>query len=255
MANTPEQPPLPLPDGDGTPQQAGAPAWHQLPRAAFDLETTGRDPRTARIVTASVVIVNGRDELLQHHEWLVDPGVPIPAEASAVHGISTEQAQAEGRDPAEAVAEISTLLAELFQTMPVMAFNAPYDFTVLEAEARRHGIASIDPSPVIDPLVLDRAVDSYRRGKRTLTAMSEFYGVCLVDAHTSAADALATIGVADAIARKYPSQIQVDPLQLHGAQSGWHRSWAENFQDFLRRKDPSAEIDPAWPRGEFPARD
>jgi len=241
--NTPAQDPLPLED-------EGAVAWHELPRAAFDLETTGRDPHTARIVTASVVIVNGRNELLQHHEWLVDPGVEIPEEAAAIHGVSTQKARAEGRDAAEATAEIAALLGDLFQTMPVMAFNATYDFTVLDAESRRHGVAPITPSPVIDPLVLDRAVDRYRRGKRTLTAMAEFYGVSLVDAHTSAADALATIGVADAIARRYPRQIQVDPLQLHDAQRGWHRAWAENFQDFLRRKDPSAVVDAAWPRAE-----
>lgn len=247
MASTPGQDPLPL-DTDNRP------AWHELPRAAFDLETTGTDPRTARIVTASVVIVNGRDELLQHNEWLVNPGVEIPEAASAVHGISTQKAQAEGQDAAQATAEISALLGELFQTMPVMAFNAPYDFTVLEAESRRYGVASIDPSPVIDPLVLDRAVDRYRRGKRTLTVMSEFYGVSLVDAHTSAADALATIGVADAIARRYPSQIQVEPLQLHAAQVGWHQAWAANFQEFLRRKNPDAVVDHAWPRGEFPTR-
>lgn len=233
-----------LPLGD----TEGGVAWQELPRAAFDLETTGRDPRTARIVTASVVIVSGRDELLQHHEWLVDPGVEIPDEAAAVHGITTEKARAEGQDPATAIAQISELLGNLFQTMPVMAFNAPYDFTVLEAEARRVGVPSITPFPVIDPLVLDRAVDKYRRGKRTLTAMSQHYGVSLVNAHTSAADALATIGVADAIARRYAAQIQVDLPQLHAAQEGWQRAWAENFQDFLRRKDPSATVDAVWPR-------
>lgn len=240
---------LPLGDAEG-----GTP-WQAMPRAAFDLETTGRDPRTARIVTASVVIVNGRDKLLQQHEWLVNPGIEIPEEAAAVHGITTQMARAEGQDSATAIAEIAELLGNLFLTMPVMAFNAPYDFTVLEAESRRVGVPSISPSPVIDPLVLDRAVDKYRRGKRTLTAMCEHYGVSLVNAHTSAADALATIGVADAIARRYAAQIQVDLEQLHAQQVGWQRSWAENFQDFLRRKDPSASVDAVWPRAELGPRE
>ena len=39
--------------------------------------------------------------------WLVNPGIDIPAEASAIHGITTERAQAEGMDPAEAAEEIS----------------------------------------------------------------------------------------------------------------------------------------------------
>ena len=101
--------------------------WHQLPRAAFDVETTGRDPMSARIVTASVVVVNGRQEIIHHLEWLVDPGVPIPEEATAVHGVSTQRAQSEGVDAAIAVAEISSHLRDLFQTMPVVAFNASFD--------------------------------------------------------------------------------------------------------------------------------
>ena len=67
--------------------------WHTLPIAAIDTETTGRDPgRGDRIVEIAVVhlrhgVVEGR------YGMLVNPGIPIPAEASAVHGISDAQAQ------------------------------------------------------------------------------------------------------------------------------------------------------------------
>jgi DNA polymerase-3 subunit epsilon len=46
----------------------------------------------------------------------------------------------------------------------------------------------------------------------------------------------------------------VEPLQLHAAQVGWHQAWAANFQEFLRRKNPDAVVEGAWPRGEFPTR-
>ena len=221
-------------------------SWHTLPRAAFDLETTGRDPLDARIVTASIVVVNGRSEILQTKEWLVDPGVAIPEEAAAIHGITTAKAQAEGMDAATAVAEISAFLADLFQTMPVMAFNAAYDFTVLDREAKRHGLASIAPMPVIDPYILDKQVDKYRRGKRNLSVMSEFYGVPLLNAHTSAADAAATIGIADAQAAKYP-QLQSDPAELHAQQIKWAAEQAASLQEFFRRKNPAAVVDGQWP--------
>ena len=123
-------------------------SWHELPRAAFDLETTGRDPLEARIVTASIVLVNGRGVPLQQPEWLVNPGVPIPEEASAIHGITAEHASREGQEAAGAVAEIATTLAGYFAAgIPVLAFNAAYDFTVLAAECRRHGITAPDPRP------------------------------------------------------------------------------------------------------------
>lgn len=221
-------------------------SWHTLPRAAFDLETTGRDPLDARIVTASIVVVNGRSEILQSKEWLVNPGVSIPEEASEIHGISTAKAQAEGMDAATAVAEISAYLADLFQTMPVMAFNAAYDFTVMDREAKRYGLTPLAPAPVIDPYIIDKQVDKYRRGKRNLSVMSEFYGVPLVNAHTSAADAAATIGIADVLATKYP-QLQLDPLELHGAQVSWAAEQAASLQEFFRRKNPDAVVDGQWP--------
>ena len=221
--------------------------WHELPRAAFDLETTGRDPQTARIVTASIVMVNGRQEIVHHREWLVNPGVPIPEEAAAIHGVSTERAAAEGMDAATAVAEITGHLRDLFQTVPVMAFNAAYDFTVLARECERYGVAPLEPAPVIDPYVLDKRVDRYRRGKRTLAAMCEFYGIPLQNAHTSLADAAATIGVADALAAKYPQELQVDPLQLHGAQVQWASEQAASLQEWLRRTDPAAVVEGTWP--------
>lgn len=221
--------------------------WHELPRAAFDLETTGRDPRTARIVTASILVVNAKAEILQHREWLVNPGVRIPEEASDIHGITTEVAERDGMDPATAVAEISVFLDALFQTMPVMVFNAAYDFTVLREEAKRYGIDQIDPRPVIDPYIIDKQVDKYRRGKRTLVAMSEFYQVPLINAHTSVADAAATIAVADRLAEKYASQLQIDPLLLHSNQIEWAATQAASFEEYLRRRDPSAVVEGDWP--------
>ncbi|OFT22906.1 3'-5' exonuclease [Arthrobacter sp. HMSC08H08] len=221
--------------------------WHELPRAAFDLETTSPNPHEARIVSANISIINGKAELMQSHNWLVNPGVPIPPETTKIHGISDADVQADGRDPVEAVREMSELLSQLFQTMPVIAFNAPYDFTVLRSEAQRHGVETIDASPVIDPLVLDRKLDRFRRGKRTLSVMSEFYNVPLNKAHTADADALAAVGVADEIARRYPAEVQIVPLLLHSQQVQWHQEWAANFQDFLRRKNPSARVDGSWP--------
>ncbi|NKX53788.1 3'-5' exonuclease [Arthrobacter mobilis] len=222
-------------------------SWHELPRAAFDVETTGRDPHEARIVTASIVLVNGRGAPLQQHEWLVNPGVPIPEEAAAIHGITTERARKEGQDAAEAVAQIAGTLAGYFAAgIPVMAFNAAYDFTVLAAECRRRGLAAPAPRPVIDPYILDKQMDRYRRGKRTLVALSELYQVGLDAAHTSAADALATIGVADALARKYGT-LRMEPGQLHDSQVGWAAAQAASFQEWLRRKQPDAVVDGVWP--------
>lgn len=222
-------------------------SWHELPRASFDLETTGRDPQLARIVTASIILVDGSGSVLAHHEWLVDPGVEIPAEAAAIHGISTDKARSEGMHAAEAVRQISTVLADTFAAgIPVLAFNAAYDFTVLAREAERHGCTAPTPFPVIDPYILDKQADRFRRGKRTLTAMAEHYSVAFENAHTSAADVMATLAVGAAVAGAYPLMGQ-DAGTLHALQVQWAADQAASFQAYLRRRDPEAVIDGSWP--------
>lgn len=223
-------------------------SWSMHPRAAFDLETTGKDPRTARIVTASIVVVDEAGAVADTHEWLANPGMEIPEEAAAIHGVSSAHAREHGRPSDVVTAEVGAVLAALFaNNIPVIAFNASYDFTVLANEARRHGLAQITASPVIDPFICNKHVDKFRRGSRTLVALCEEYGISLEDAHTSAADAEATLRLADALAAKYHS-LRLDTAELHTAQMGWAREQAADFQAYLRRsKDPAAVIEGGWP--------
>ncbi len=83
-------------------------SWSDRPICAFDLETTGRDPSTARIVSACVAVIDGSS--VETRTWLLDPGVDIPAGASAVHGISTEFAAQHGQDYSEGYEEIREAL-------------------------------------------------------------------------------------------------------------------------------------------------
>ncbi|MGA5066541.1 3'-5' exonuclease [Streptomyces exfoliatus] len=230
-------------------------AWHGETLVGFDLETTGTDPLEARIVTASVVAVH-EGRVVRQRDWLADPGIRIPEQASAIHGISSERAAAEGRPVREVADEIAeTLTGYWKQGVPVVAYNASFDLTLLSAELRRHGLPSLSErlggtgiGPVVDPYTIDRAVDRYRRGKRTLEAVCGEYGVVLEAAHQAAADALAAVRVAVAIAERHPEVAAMHPAELHERQIVWYRAWAENFQAFLRRKgDTEAVVDPVWP--------
>ena len=215
----------------------------------FDLETTGIETETSRIVSAYVGVVDALGAP-KGVSWLADPGVEIPAQASAVHGITTERARAEGRDAAEVVAEIVAVLrALLAQGVPIVIYNAAYDLTLLNRECLRYAIEPLDgPLPIIDPLVIDRAMDRYRKGKRTLEAAAEYYGVELMDAHDAEADAVAAGRVAQAIARKYSDALGADVTLVHTHQVGWAAESATSFQEYMRRtKDPAFVADGAWP--------
>ncbi|MFD0278770.1 exonuclease domain-containing protein [Kitasatospora sp. NPDC127111] len=230
-------------------------SWWQQPLVGFDLETTGTDPAVDRIVTAALVDTVGARRL-SVTGWLLDPGVPIPAEATAIHGIGDDLARGKGRPAKEAVDEIAAALCErLAAGRPVVAFNAPFDLSLLDAELHRHGLAPLAErlggpvAPVLDALVIDRAVDKYRKGSRTLQRVCEVYGVELTDAHEAGSDALAAVRVAVALAERYPAEVGTVPLAgLHARQVDWYRDWAEGLQAWLRRgKDPQAVIDPRWP--------
>ncbi|OIJ63061.1 3'-5' exonuclease [Streptomyces mangrovisoli] len=233
--------------------------WHRELLIGFDLETTGTDPREARIVTAAVIEFKDGAPL-GRREWLADPGVEIPADAVAVHGISNERAAAEGR-PADQVADaLADVLTGYWRTgVPVVAYNAAFDLTLLAAELRRHGLPSLrdrlgglDPAPVVDPYTIDRSVDRYRRGKRTLEAVCGEYGVALESAHDAAADALAAARLAAAIAGRHPKVAALGPAELHRRQIEWYAAWAADFQAFLRRKgDETAVVDGMWPLREL----
>jgi DNA polymerase-3 subunit epsilon len=226
-----------------------AAAWSQA-LGVFDLETTGVDTRTARIVTASVGVIDESGVVVERKDWLVDPGVEIPVAASAVHGIATERARRFGRSPCEVVPEILAAIRSVFDRgFPLVVYNAPYDLTLLAAEAARVGVPALElPAPIVDPLVLDKAVDRYRKGKRTLQAAAAEYGVPLADAHDAAADAIAAGRLAQAIARRYTADLNLTPAELHAAQVDWCSEQAARFEEYMQRThDPAFTTSGAWP--------
>lgn len=235
-------------------------SWHTGEMVGFDLETTGTNPETDRIVTAAVVRVHVSRGTVRRVTWLADPGVDIPAEATAVHGVSTEHARQYGEPVAQVVRELAgKLRAAWRRNVPVVAFNAAFDLTLLDRELRRHtGHGLGTPGPVVDPLVIDRAVDRYRPGSRKLTAACVHYRIPLSaeQAHTSAGDALAATRLAWRLAEQFPP-ITVGLDELQTRQADWHRQWAADFETWLREKKTrdgatpgeiaAVAIDRTWP--------
>jgi len=228
--------------------------WARL--AVFDLETTGVDTETSRIVSACIAVLNGQGLVTARWDWLADPGVEIPAGATAVHGISTDRARQYGRDAHTVVAEITQSLRVLFDLgVPVVIFNAPYDLTLLDRECRRHSVAPLqNPGPVIDPLVIDKALDRYRRGKRTLVATADLLGVALDVAHDAGADAIAAGRVALAQASAFGRELDMTPDELHQRQAVWFSDQAARFTEYIRRisSDDTFRAPAEWPVQPFP---
>ncbi|WP_282824388.1 exonuclease domain-containing protein [Gulosibacter sediminis] len=218
--------------------------------AVFDTETTGTNPLEARIVTAFIGMLNAEGELERGTDWLANPGVEIPEPAVAVHGITTEMAQAEGEPAPQVLQKIIASLEWIVRNnIPLVVYNAPYDLSLLAAECARHQLAMPELGKVVvDPLIIDKQVDRYRKGGRKLGTTAEAYGVELFDAHDASADAVAAGLVAIAIARKFPNEVDVPLAELFDAQVRWHDEQAADFESYMRRqRDPNFTADRGWP--------
>lgn len=218
--------------------------------AVFDLETTGLDLTDARIVTACAVELDAEGNVVgTNAEWLANPGIEIPSQASDVHGVTTEIAIRDGRPAKEVVGELLETLRGFFSRgLPVVAYNAPYDFTILHYEALRHGFEPLKLGSVIDPLVIDKFKDKYRKGKRRLENAAEFYKVPLVDAHNATADAVAAGRVAQAIAKRWADELPKSASELHAAQIVWSETIDADFESYMRRSvNPDFTATRGWP--------
>lgn len=209
----------------------------------FDLETTGPDPRTAYVVTSALIAIDGPRKISTN--WLADPGVEIPPGATAVHGITNEHAREHGRPHAEVVAEtVEGIRAGWREGRALVVFNAAFDLTILHRW---------DPSfevlgPIVDPFVVDRAVDPFRRGKRTLAALCAHHGVRLDEAHEAEADALAAARLAWKFLGDLPDLDPTDWRQLNARQTRWHEERQKDFAAYLERSGKDAsDVNTSWP--------
>lgn len=228
--------------------------WWRARMAALDLESTHAEPETARVVQAALIRCGG-DEPTETWTTLVDPLIDIPAEATKIHGISTAQAQAEGVQPDAFLHTVIAFFdAAIRDGVPVVVFNASYDLTVVLAECARHDVVPPQLPHIIDPFIMDGHV-SRRKGKRTLSACCDFWGVKIERAHEAAADAIAAARVAYVIGRKFPTVGGATLDEMQAKQATWAAERAASYRKYAEEELAHAQArmarinrsDGSWP--------
>ena len=166
------------------------------PICIFDLEATGVNVLEDRIVDVCVLRrePDGTETVFSS---LVNPGVPIPPEASAIHHITDDMVADQPR-----MADLAPKLLEIFAGADLSGFNAArYDIPLLTAELKRVGV----DWPGTGRRVVDSFVIFSRKERRDLTAAYKFYcGKDLTGAHRAEADVRATAEILWAQAERYP---------------------------------------------------
>src|SRR5512145_774569 len=165
------------------------------PLIFFDLETTGIDVATDRIVEISYLKIypNGEEE---SKTIRVNPTIPIPAKVTAIHGISDEDVK-----DAPKFSEIAKNLVQVFEGSDFAGYNSnKFDLPLLAEELLR---ANVDIDLKKRKFV-DIQVIFHKREQRTLSAAYKFY--CdknLVNARSAAADTYATYEILKAQLDRY----------------------------------------------------
>jgi DNA polymerase-3 subunit epsilon len=252
--------------------------WHLGPMLAFDTETTGVDVENDRIVTVTTAMLRpGAQPEISSSLIAVD--VDIPEGATKVHGITTEHARANGEKPTAVLPYVAADIAlAMTHGIPVVAMKATFDLTILDRELRRNGIDTLPDrldgrlGPVLDVYVIDKYLEPYRGGKRTLTDLCKVYGVRHDGAHDATEDALAAARIAWRIGQR--TQLSVDDLvglyrdrkrptevarnverlgrlslaDLHTAQVGWCREQCDSLRAYFDDRDQKHDGVPGdWP--------
>ena len=230
--------------------------WNEGPLLGFDLETTGVDPHSD--LPVQVALVSWEPCGASNREvFLVDPGREVPADAEAIHGISTLRARRDGCPLEEATATVHRALVKAQAAhIPVVAMNASFDITISAMLFRRFGLEPLAWEALVDPLVIDRKVDPHRFGNRRLDALCETYGVVLANPHDAGDDADATVALVRVIAERYPEIASCEIGDLTRFQADWYRVWALEY-DSECRENGRLGLEPeefCWPLREVLSR-
>ncbi|MGQ7790865.1 DUF294 nucleotidyltransferase-like domain-containing protein [Faunimonas sp. B44] len=157
-----------------------------LDAVVLDLETTGLDVRSARIVQVGAVRLSeghaAEDGALS---LLVDPGEPIPPASTAIHGVGND-AVAGAPGPSEALAQIAAFAGERI----VIGHTIGFDLAVLKAESARAGAPWKRPRS-LDTRVLAQVANPDLPGFG-MEVIAGWLGVRLRDRHSAIGDALTT---------------------------------------------------------------
>ena len=118
--------------------------WLDQPMYAIDCESTSLDPFEARIIQITIGL-SPRPGEWKPWTRVINPGVPIPPDSTAVHGYTNERVQAEGGDPREILTVAHEhLTAAARHGRPIVGHNiGGYDLNLISAEFRRHGIGDL----------------------------------------------------------------------------------------------------------------
>lgn len=192
-------------------------SWRDLPLAVVDVETTGLDSATCRIIEVGIVRFE-KGQVAERWGHLIQPGCPIPEKVTEITGIKDEMLEGQ-----PTFRDLKWEIYGRLRDRIVVAYNAEFDMGFLQQEMTRAGIG-LPALPVLDPLVWARQLMPTERSHR-LGRVADKLGVDLSQAHRAEHDAEATGKILLRFADKVPMELG----QLLSDQASWKEAQDKAF--------------------------
>jgi DNA polymerase-3 subunit epsilon len=228
-------------------------SWHNKRLIGFDIETTGLDIASDQIISAAVVLV-GDSKLQENYDFLIKPTIEVPDEAIDLHGISRDEID-HGEDPVKGIEKINNILArEMNLGATLVIFNSIFDLTILLRQSKELGLAPLtelvskENFIVVDPLVIDRAANKNRPGRRNLQTLCRHYRVKFDfdNAHTADVDAIAAARLAWKMASVH-QELQIARPDLFKQQIGSALKQAKDLREHFASQGRDVFVSLDWP--------
>lgn len=196
---------------------------------SIDTEATGPKPDHDRVIEVGLVVLRP-DGTRTSLRWLINPGCPIPADATAVHHITDAHVEAAPR-----FEEVARELAEALTGADVTGFNIRgFDLPILKREFE---LACV-PWPCEGAAIIDTFFIFKERERHSLAhATRRFCGREHVNAHTAVADADAALDVLFGQIEHYPDLAEMSLAELDVASGGRRPDWATELGHLRWRDD------------------
>lgn len=211
--------------------------WFDMPMAAFDVETTGRDSLTDRITEVGIVHFY-QGEVTDRFDWLINPEMTIPEDVVELTGIHQEDV-----DSQPTFEELAEEILSKLENRGLIAYNLPFDRSFLTESFKRANLAWPSENPTFDPLIMANHFWGLKGNK--LIQVCERLNISLIGAHRAFNDAEAVGKVLYALRDKLPPGLE----DLQQVQKLWHqqneeerdRKWGKR-RDFQSLNEDTSEI-------------
>lgn len=231
-------------------------------------ETTGVDTDNDRIITCFIRATDNKNVVFEKN-WVIDPGVEIPKEASDVHGMTTEWIRENGRKDVEEV------IKDIFYTLELAAgdghivtgYNNSFDLSILDSEVRRHMDGyklKLENARYLDPVIFSRKFYKYKKGGHQLITVAKRNGIMIEEDRLHAADydAEVTEKLVPIMLNRAWKELEderqgMSPDEfitfLQDKQRLWKAEWAEGITSYFAKQGKTEEDgSPIIVEGNFP---